>query len=132
MKSLFVLLSVALVSIHLNAKDELKGFLTTKWCLENGYLGDCRLESYACKSGDCFKEWTHDQEIQEELVLFLHTQSKYYHIKLKGVPRYKLDKAVNRNDITLIGEIDHKSNTITVTDLKSPPPPKKGFFKGCL
>jgi hypothetical protein len=37
---------------------------------------------------------------------------------------------MNKNEVTLVGDIDETS--IKVYDYKAPPPPKKSFFKGCL
>lgn len=109
-----------------------KGFLTTKWCAEQGYFKDCRMESYSCGSGDCFKNWLPGEEGKEELVLFVHDEQKYYNVDPGKLPRYELDEAVSKNEVTLIGSYDKKSNMITIREYKAPPPPAKSFFKGCL
>ena len=43
-----------------------------------------------------------------------------------------IDKGINRNEVTLIGDFNAATNTIIVKEFKAPPPPKKSFFKGCL
>ncbi len=114
------------------AKNEIekKGFFTTAWCAKNGYFADCRLESVVCGEGGCYKHWNFGDKIKEELVLYVHDDLKTYKIKLDGIPRYELDEAINRNEVTFIGEL--KGDTIIAHEFKAPPPPKKSFFKGCL
>lgn len=110
--------------------DEKKGFLTSKWCAQQGYFKDCRLESFVCGGGDCFKDWNFGDNEKEELVLFVHDEGKIYDVKLDGLPRYKLDGALNSDGVTMIGSIE--GATIKVNDFKAPPPAAKEFFKGCL
>ncbi|DAB32431.1 MAG: hypothetical protein PWQ42_480 [Sulfurospirillum sp.] len=129
MKKIFIFCIVFLFTSFLVA-DEKKGFLTSKWCAQNGMFSDCRLESFVCGGEDCFKDWNFQDGIKEELVLFVHNEGKYYDVKLDGIQRYKLDSAINRNEVSLIGRID--GDKIYANDFKAPPPPKKSFFKGCL
>ncbi|WP_024955004.1 hypothetical protein [Sulfurospirillum arcachonense] len=130
MKKLLLVLTVVLFASSLVAQDSKKGFLTSKWCANSGLFTDCRLESSVCGEGDCFKKWDFGDKVIDELVLFVHDEGKYYDIKLDGLQRYKLDVAINRNEVEIIGKLD--GDTILATDFKSPPPPKKSFFKGCL
>ena len=133
MKKLILLIAPLLLATFGFAKEDMvtkKGFLTTKWCADNGYFADCRLETVVCGEGDCFKNWNFGDEIKEELVLFVHDELKTYKIKLDNIPRHELDEAINRNDVSFIGEI--KGDTILAHEFKAPPPPKKSFFKGCL
>ena len=75
MKKIAVL--IALLAVGLCADSiEKKGFLTSKWCAENGYFSDCRLESLVCGSGECFKSWEFGDTVTDELVLFVHDNKK--------------------------------------------------------
>ena len=134
MKKLTAILITLLLSVVANANEgEKEGFLTTKWCAEQGLFKDCRLESYFCGEGNCFQKWEPGEPETEELVLFVHDEGKYYNIKLaSNLPRYELDEASNRNKVKMIGKIDEATNTIYAQEMKSPPPPGKSFFKGCL
>ncbi len=127
MKKVILLLCVVFLSAY---AEEKKGFLTSKWCAENGYFSDCRLESLVCGSGDCYKSWNFGDTMSDELVLFVHNEQKMYHIDYHAIPRYQLDEPMNRNDVTIIGDI--KGDTIVATSFKAPPPAQKSFFKGCL
>ncbi|MBV5279687.1 MAG: hypothetical protein J0647_11850 [Campylobacteraceae bacterium] len=114
-----------------NAADvEKKGFLTSKWCAQNGYFSDCRMESLVCGSGDCFKTWEFGDKVIDELVLFVHAENKLYAIDYKAIPRYQLDEPMNRNEVSIIGKVE--GDTIIASGFKAPPPPEKSFFKGCL
>ncbi len=124
------LASLLLTSLSFAQEVTKKGFLTTKWCADNGYFTDCRLESVVCGEGECFKHWNFGDKMKEELVLYVHDDLKSYKIKLDGIPRHELDEAINRNEVSFTGEL--KGDTIIAKDYKAPPPPKKSFFKGCL
>ncbi|NWF66790.1 MAG: hypothetical protein HXX81_04895 [Campylobacterales bacterium] len=134
MKKIISLAVATLATLTLNASEsfEKQGFLTTKWCAENGYFKDCRLETNLCGYGDCFKDWQYGDKEKEEIVLYVHDERKYYNIDSSSIKRYLLDEGMHRNEVTIIGQFDDKSNTIIARDYKSPPPPKKSFFKGCL
>jgi hypothetical protein len=111
-----------------------QGFLTTKWCAEQGLFADCRLESIVCGEGDCFQNWEFGDKMKTQLVIYVHDDLQYYNIK----PTEQLqmgeliEKGINRNLVTIIGKYDAKTNTIIATGFEAPPPPKKSFFKGCL
>ena len=112
---------------------EKKGFLTTKWCAENDLFADCRLETYHCGSEGCYKEWLPGEPTKMEMVLYVHDEGKIYYIDPKEVHVSELlEKAANRNEVTIIGELESDGKTIKATEFKAPPPPKKSFFKGCL
>lgn len=112
---------------------EKKGFLTTKWCAQNDLFADCRLETYHCGEEGCFKEWVPGEPTKTEMVLFVHDEGKIYYIDPEGVHVSELlEKAANRNEVTIIGELASDGKTIKAHDFKAPPPPKKSFFKGCL
>lgn len=126
-----IALLMALLAVGLCAESiEKKGFLTSKWCAQNGYFSDCRLESLACGSGECFKSWEFGDKVTDELVLFVHNEQKSYAIDYSAIPRYKLDEPMNMNEVTISGEL--KGDTIVASGFKAPPPPQKSFFKGCL
>ena len=129
MKKIIVLVIALLVSGYA-ADAEKKGFLTSKWCAQNGYFSDCRLESMVCGSGDCFKTWEAGDKVIDNLVLFVHAENKVYDIDYKAIPRYQLDEPMNQNEVSIIGKVE--GNTIIATGFKAPPPPQKSFFKGCL
>lgn len=129
MKKIIVLVMVLLVSGYA-ADAEKKGFLTSKWCAQNGYFSDCRMESLVCGSGDCFKTWEPGDKVIDNLVLFVHAENKIYDIDYKAIPRYQLDEPMNQNEVSIIGKVE--GNTIIATGFKAPPPPQKSFFKGCL
>jgi hypothetical protein len=118
---------------HSEAKGEVSGFLTTKWCAENGMFKDCRLESVVCGEGDCFKNWEWGDDYKMNLVLFVHNDGIYdLHIDHhSGVHMsHLIEEGINRDNVTIMGHID--GHEIEVTGYKAPPPPKKSFFKGCL
>jgi len=126
-----IALLMALLAVGLCAESiEKKGFLTSKWCAQNGYFSDCRLESMVCGSGECFKSWEFGDKVTDELVLFVHNEQKSYAIDYSAIPRYKLDEPMNMNEVTITGEL--RGDTIVASGFKAPPPPQKSFFKGCL
>lgn len=126
-----IALLMALLAISLCAESiEKKGFLTSKWCAQNGYFADCRLESLVCGSGECFKKWEFGDTVTDELVLFVHNEQKIYAIDCGSIPRYKLDEPMNMNEVTIMGEL--RGDTIIASGFQAPPPPQKSFFKGCL
>lgn len=129
MKKALILIVLAVFSCQA-AEVEKTGFLTSKWCAQNGYFSDCRLESLVCGYGECFKEWTFDQKIKDEIVLFVHDENKAYAIDYSAIPRYLLDEPMNRNSVSISGEV--KGDTLVLKTFKAPPPPVKSFFKGCL
>jgi hypothetical protein len=110
---------------------EKKGFLATEWCVKNDLFADCRLESYHCGEEGCYRNWVPGEPEKMKMVLFVHDEGKYYYIDPKGVHVSELlEKAANRNEVTIIGTL--KGDTIEAHEFKAPPPPKKSFFKGCL
>ncbi|AOO66727.1 hypothetical protein [Sulfurospirillum halorespirans] len=129
MKKMTLLLVLLAVSVCAESIEK-KGFLTSKWCAQNGYFSDCRLESFVCGSGECFKSWEFGDNVTDELVLFVHNEQKIYTIDYSTISRYKLDEPMNRSDVTIMGEL--RGDTIIASGFKAPPPPQKSFFKGCL
>lgn len=125
------MLFFVLTSAH--AVDEKEGFLTTKWCADRGLFADCRMETIFCGYEGCYKDQKEFKtDVNATFVLNVHSEGKYYIAKFNhGIELGEvLEKAINKNEVTLIGEI--KGDTIIVEDFKAPPPPKKSFFKGCL
>lgn len=129
MKKIALLMALLAVSVCAESIEK-KGFLTSKWCAQNGYFSDCRLESLVCGSGECFKSWEFGDQVTDELVLFVHNEQKSYAIDYSAIPRYKLDEPMNMNEVTITGEL--RGDTIVASGFKAPPPPQKSFFKGCL
>ncbi len=140
MKAFSHILLAAFLALSLNASEKADeemedlpsktGFLSTKWCVDGGYFSDCRLESFLCGEGGCYKKWNPGDEETAELVLFVHDEGKAYKLDISKLPRHELDEGVARNEVEIIGEI--KDGTIIAHEFKAPPPPKKSFFKGCL
>jgi hypothetical protein len=110
---------------------KLRGILVSKWCANRGLFTDCPLESYVCKKEDCFRNWDY-KKIDEELVLFVAEESRYYDVILDGIPRYKLDNSINKNQVRLMGKLDTTNHAIFAQEFKAPPKEKKEFFKGCI
>jgi len=107
--------------------------LTTEWCAKNDLFADCRLESYHCGEEGCYREWLPGEPRKGRMVLYVHDEGRYYYVKPDGVHVSELlEKAANRNEVTIIGTLAKDGKTILASDFKAPPPPKKSFFKGCL
>ena len=116
------------------ASFEKKGFLTTKWCAQEGMFSDCRLETIVCGEGECFKKWEFGDKEKLELVLFVHEEGKYYEITpQEGFHvSHAIEEGLSRNEVTISGSCDNNKNMILATGFEAPPLPKKSFFKGCL
>lgn len=133
MKKLLLVLATLFV-VNASASDvEKTGFLTTKWCADRGLFTDCRLETLFCGYEGCFKdEKEFKTDVTATIVLNVHDDGQYYEvdfghrIELGEV----LEKAINKNEVTIVGEF--KDGKILAHEFEAPPPPKKSFFKGCL
>lgn len=132
MKKLLILTLVLMSFVHAN-QDEKSGFLTTKWCADKGLFADCRMETVFCGYEGCHEDMVEfNTDVKGEIVLMVHDEGKYYttefehNIEMGEV----LEKAINKNEVTLMGSI--QGNHIKVSEFEAPPPPKKSFFKGCL
>jgi uncharacterized ParB-like nuclease family protein len=108
------------------------GFLTVEDCALKGTFTSCYAEAYVCGFEGCFHEAKAGTIRPVQFVLFVHDDGKYYKLQLDGVKQYQLDEGLGRNEVTIIGNYDESTNTISVTEYEAPPPPKKSFFKGCL
>jgi len=93
-----------------------KGFVTTKWCAENGYFIDCRLETLACGRGECFRDWEYGDEEHIELVLYVHSDLQYYHLKSSKEFNTSefISNSFGKNGIKVVGEYNKKENIITI------------------
>jgi hypothetical protein len=111
---------------------EKMGFLTVDTCAAQGAFLDCRLENYSCGFDGCYREVAPGEKGKVNLVLFSHVDGITYNVDAGKVNPMMIDKGINRNDVTIIGNYDASTNTIYATEFKAPPPPKKSFFKGCL
>ncbi|MBU1990085.1 hypothetical protein KJ691_04990 [bacterium] len=111
---------------------EKMGFLTLERCAEAGEFLDCYLENYACGSNGCYEEFDPGVFGKIQIVLYSHVDGISYKVDVSKIDPALIDKGINRNDVTLIGEYDAEANILYATEFKAPPPPKKSFFKGCL
>jgi len=139
-----IILTVALLTFGAMADDEddeeeyegyeLEGFLTTKQCADLGVFKDCYLENYSCGSDDCYKDEKNvGKDTQpQNIVMYVHDENRIYLIDVSKVKASEIDEGINRNLVTVRGELDEETNTIHATEFVAPPPPKKSFFKGCL
>jgi hypothetical protein len=128
-------LASAFLVLGLNASEdttEIKGFFTSKWCAERGIFRNCPEETLVCGYEGCIAEWTPGEPMDTKLALYVHDTGDIYEVVLNELPRKDLDGAINRPDVTIIGQLDESTKTIKANDMKAPPPPKKSFFKGCL
>jgi len=115
---------------------EKEGFLTTKWCADNGMFADCRMESIVCGEGECFQKWEFGDPEKTELVLYVNDDMQYYSLEpskefLPKIP-HLLEEAINKDLVKINGKLDEKNNIIVMSDYKAPEKAKAGFFKGCL
>ena len=132
MKKILIALSLLLVAANANGFEK-KGFLTTKDCAEKGAFADCSLDSFVCGKEGCSLK-TDVAKVSKKLnfVLFVHDDGQYYNVDTSKFHMSEIDEGISRNEVTIIGEYDKRSNTIVIEEMKAPPPPKKSFFKGCL
>lgn len=117
-----------------NGTFQKQGFLTTKWCADQGMFQDCRMESIVCGEGECHQKWEVGDEEKMDLVLYSHDDLQYYKLDLS---KFKdigglLEKGINKDQVTINGDAADNNNTIIVKAFGAPPPPAKSFFKGCL
>lgn len=110
-----------------DASFEKQGFLTTKWCADQGLFVDCRLESIVCGEGGCFLDWEFGDKIKTQLVLYVHDDLQYYIVKPTEQLKMSelIEKGINRNMVTIMGKYDAKNNTITAVGFKAPSPSPK-------
>jgi hypothetical protein len=106
------------------ASFEKKGFLTTKWCAQQGMFTDCKLETVVCGEGGCFKKWNFGDKETLELVIFVHDEGKYYSIApQEGVHVAEMiEEGLSRNDVTIRGSYDKNQNVILANSFEAPPP----------
>lgn len=131
----FALIAAALLagtSLFAAAEFEKEGFLTTENCAKAGAFKDCYMENYVCGSDGCYMNVEPGVDQKTQLVLFSHDDGIIYKLDTAKVDRAVFDAGISRNAVSIVGELDTSSNTITVQEFKAPPPPKKSFFKGCL
>lgn len=117
-----------------NGTFQKQGFLTTKWCADQGMFQDCRMESIVCGEGECNQKWEFGDPEKMELVLYSHDDLQYYKLdlsKFKDIGSL-LEEGINKDQVIINGDITDNNNTIIVKAFRAPPPPTKSFFKGCL
>jgi hypothetical protein len=132
MKKIAMIVTALFLSLSASEGFEKAGFLTTQACAEQGAFTDCYLENYVCGADNCHLTTESGVDKETQLVLFSHDDGIIYKLNNGNVPRSVFDAGVNRNAVTIVGEYDAATQTITVQEFKAPPPPKKSFFKGCL
>lgn len=95
-----------------------QGFLTTKWCADRGLFVDCKLETLVCQKGKCFREWQYGQSMHTQLVLYVHSDLKYYYLKPSKKFRFSklIEQGMSSGAVTIIGRYVPKSDTIIVYD----------------
>lgn len=134
MKKVLIIIAALFLSVGAFASEvEKKGFLTTKWCADRGMFADCRIESVFCGYEECWRDQKEfSAKINGKIVLYVHDEGKSYEVDFghKIHLGEVLEKAINRNEVTVIGSLH--GDKIHANGFKAPPPPKKSFFKGCL
>ena len=128
MKKVALLCAALVFSAFANEPEEFEGLLTTPGCAAQGAFADCYLENYVCGSDGCFRT----TEAGAAYALYQHNTGKVYTIDTSKLKMAEMRDGMNKNGVIVIGTLDVATNTIKATEFKSPPPPKKSFFKGCL
>ena len=132
MKKIVMIVAALFLSLSASEGFEKEGFLTTQACAEKGAFTNCYLENYLCGADNCHLTTESGVDNHTQLVLFSHDDGIIYKLDTAAIPRSVFDAGTNRNAVTIVGEYDAATQTITVQEFKAPPPPKKSFFKGCL
>lgn len=133
MKKLLLVSAALSVALFANEGEEFEGLLTTPGCAAQGAFADCYLENYACGSDGCFRKTDAGVITKDaKYSLFQHSTGKVYTIDTSKLKLAEMREGINKNGVVVIGTLDEATNTIKATEFKSPPPPKKSFFKGCL
>ncbi len=133
MKKLLLVSAALSVALFANEGEEFEGLLTTPGCAAQGAFADCYLENYACGSDGCFRKSDAGVITKDaKYALFQHNTGKVYTIDTTKLKLAEMREGMNKNGVVVIGTLDEATNTIKATEFKSPPPPKKSFFKGCL
>ena len=111
--TLLILILISL-STFTNAKELFSktGFFTNSDCAQKGNFKDCYLESYSCGYENCFKDYEPSKRINENFVLYVHDEGKYYDVNATNLKRSSLDRIVNKSSITLFGEYNSSTNII--------------------
>ena len=121
MSKIALLISMLLfIGTLANAEDgfEKTGFFTNTDCAKKGNFKGCSLDSYTCGYEGCFKEYEPTKRVNDDFMLYVHDEGKYYEVNASAIRRSLLDKIINKNRITLIGEYNSKTNTIILHNFK--------------
>jgi hypothetical protein len=133
MKKVALLCAALVFSAFANEPEEFEGLLTTPGCAAQGAFADCYLENYVCGSDGCFRKTEAGVTTKEgKYALYQHNTGKVYTIDTAKLKLSEMREGINKNGVVVVGVLDEATNTIKATEFKSPPPPKKSFFKGCL
>ena len=133
MKKVALVCAALVFSAFANEPEEFEGLLTTPGCAAQGAFADCYLENYVCGSDGCFKTTEAGVTTKDaKYALYQHNTGKVYTIDTTKLKLSEMREGINKNGVVVIGTLDEATNTINATEFKSPPPPKKSFFKGCL
>jgi hypothetical protein len=132
MKKLLLLCTALVFSAFANEPEEFEGLLTTPGCAAQGAFSDCYLENYVCGSDGCFRTTEAGVTTNPPVALYQHNTGKVYIIDTSKLKLSDMREGINKNGVVVVGVLDEAANTIRASEFKSPPPPKKSFFKGCL
>jgi len=116
---LFKIILLFSLSIFTFASEEIKktGFFTNEDCLKKGHFKDCSLDSFSCGYEGCFKDFEPTYHTEDNFVLYVHKDRKYYKIDARAIKRSKLDKIISKNNITIEGDYNSSTNIIIIKNL---------------
>jgi len=119
-KIALVISMLLLIGTLSNAEDNFKktGFFTNSDCSKKGNFKNCSLDSYSCGYEGCFKDYEPTKRADDNFILYVHNEGKYYEVNASMLRRSSLDKIINKSNITLFGEYNSTTNTIALHNFK--------------
>ena len=118
LKTMFVMLFF-ITDIFSLEKIEKTGFFSNEECIKKGHFYDCSLDSFVCGYEGCFRDYEPAYKTGDNFVLYVHKDRKYYKIDISNIKRYKLDKFISKNSVTISGDYNVSSNTIILSNIKT-------------
>ena len=84
---LFKIILLFSLSIFTFASEEIKktGFFTNEDCLKKGHFKDCSLDSFSCGYEGCFKDFEPTYHTEDNFVLYVHKDRKYYKLDTRAI-----------------------------------------------